>query len=122
MSRDDAVLRAATDAVREHKAALTADVGRLVGEHLAYVRSNQPQPVTVTVDMAPVAEAIDRMSAALEKVLAALMKMPAPVVNVAAPDVRVAAPVVNVEAAKPRSKRALKIIHDDGTHSTVTEE
>lgn len=88
--------------------------------------------VTVTVDMTPVADAIDRMAESINQLVAALanrpaievkpvVNVPAPVVNISPPKVHVAAPNVTVEVPE-RKKRQMTIQHDDGTKSVVKEE
>jgi hypothetical protein len=106
---------------------------------------NEVHPSEVTIDMQPVADALDRMSSLLEeqgrqmqerigvlearflKVLELMTRevLP-PQVTVAAPSVTVEAPPAAQVLLKPlltlkREPRKLTITHDDGSKSTVEE-
>lgn len=115
--REEILFKAAHDVMKEREAKKSADFGRMISEHLAFVQSRAPQPVTVNVDMTPVAAAIDQLTA----VVTALGKM---MEQLAEALVRAQGTATGAAGATapPRGPRTLRIRHDDGTESVVTEE
>jgi hypothetical protein len=92
----------------------------------------QPTPISVNLDMGPVADAVARILPVIEQILAAITELaktmsivPTPVVrstvNVPETSVIVHPPQVTVEQPA-RPKRKIKILHSDGTESTLYEE
>lgn len=124
------LLRAVRDEIGDRIAKIHPDVHNYVPASAVTV---DPAPVVVNVDMTPVADAIDRMTAQLlandermSQLLVVLSEMPAPVVNVAAaevvvplqrapvvkvypPDLTVSAPTVNVESDSARRPVAFRL-------------
>ena len=93
--------------------------------------------VHVTVDLDAMAKAIEKLAEAIAaqgKTLASLAKAvaerKAPVVNVEPKfdvpkfpvEVKVAAPIIKVEIPETKKKRSIKIKHEDGSKSEITEE
>lgn len=127
--KEEVMLRAVRDHIDERLRAAFEVVPT------ATVSTPEPAPepapdVHVIVDMTPVAEAIEGMTRAvmemrsmMVRLIGVLADQPAPVVRVPKAQVTVQVPEQPAPPPPPeRPKRTLKIRHDDGTESTISEE